>query len=420
MKPLIHEQVTGHTSPRPFRHKAAHWLVSAVCLVVLVAGLAKITDIVAFETALRTWSFIPTSSVPLLALLIPLIELALSLMWLLRLRRHIAVAGIAGMIAIFTVAFAWQVATGKMPECGCFGAISSFLKGKDVAEVTLTRNMALLLALVLAAALAVPIRLPRAVVVATSSEGRRGFTLVELMITIVLIGVLVSMFLPALRGVRDRAREMRSCSNLHSHIGVFAAYAAEYKDYAPYFTDPEATYTVIRCEGFGVPLSIRYFMASNQWNYALADAYYNGAYDNDSFYAPAYPSGLGGNDLRTGPTTYHYGCVFIAEPAFWNPSTRAGPSQWRATRMSDVLYPGKKSLFASTYPLELQLPNPIMRVPWLQCQVGMVDGSASSAKLESTVEGYGSGDGAWTGFFHQTDYPFMLHTLDGIRGRDLR
>jgi len=69
----------------------------------------------------------------------------------------------------------------------------------------------------------------------------RGFTLIELMVVVMIIGVLVTIALPTFLGTRTRAYDAAARSDIRN---AFAAEKAFYSDNVTYTTDP-ATMTAI-------------------------------------------------------------------------------------------------------------------------------------------------------------------------------
>lgn len=211
-----------------------------------------------------------------------------------------------------------------------------------------------------------------------------------------------------------------SASQLRSHGQVLGAYVGDWDDAWPWFTDPKATWTVVRCQSRAVSVNIGYFQSANYWNYALADRYYNGQFDQEAFYPPGMPDSPSSYGHPGGPTPYALGCSFIADPKFWRPESRSGPEQWRPTRVSEVLYPTDKALLVSDWPMWTELPNPLPPVTAARAHMEMcfVDGSAESLSTSSLRAGYEGGDGTFDGSWHNVDFPYAVHTLEGVKGRD--
>jgi prepilin-type N-terminal cleavage/methylation domain-containing protein len=106
--------------------------------------------------------------------------------------------------------------------------------------------------------------------------GRRGFTLVELLVVIGIIALLIAILLPALSRAREQAKNAQCLSNLRQLGTVYQFYANDYKDVVPLgYTD-------------GSPWT-GYYVCKDGTSFPLMGNLYEGGYLNtpQAFYCPS-------------------------------------------------------------------------------------------------------------------------------------
>lgn len=403
-------------------------LVACVALIVLVAGILKIRDIDLFRQSLDSWKLVPSGLRSVIAVLVPLLEVAMPSAWLLGLGRLKAAIGMLALLIAFTGVYSAHRIAGFDPECNCLGEIMRMQIVQKIEGHLIARNCVLILALVIGMLLArggprkVEIPGRGASGVTNGSLTRRAMTIVELLVVLATIALLIAILTPALGAIRGRARNAQDASNLRQHSAAMAQYVADWQDVHPIFLDPSRAQSTLTWNSRGLVFdSTPYFLSCLAWPVALADAYYDGAVAEDAFWSPNEPLSRADSapySLLT--TSYNYPCAFLARPQYWNPSTRgADPAaQTGPTKASEVRFPSGKAIFVThVVTLDGDLGGPAQS----DMSIGLCDGSASRIKdsegVASTVfaDGY-SAVPEWSNHFR--DWPRLLHTPDGVYGRD--
>lgn len=390
---------------RDSRVRFGYWCQAAILTVVLVAGVLKITDLAAFRASLDTWQFIPRALRDFVALIVPVSEIGIALFWFLGTKKQTMAAVAFVLLVTFATAYLAHVIFLEPPTCECFGKIFAFHQEQSRTWTVVARNTVLMT--VLAIGIGLVAWQPRSVFAESRAEHRRtgGFTIIELLMCIAIMAVLIALTVPNLAYFRNNARRTSLASRLSQHATVFASYTSDYKDFFPWFTDPNATYSLVRAPG--LTIKCRYFDADSTWHVALSERYYGNSWTNPAFWdlSQKTPSAL---------TDFRYSSAFLADPAFWTLETRTGPAQWRATRSAEVQFPSKKALHTSLGSMgELDASN------WKSAVMSFVDGSAAAVSAQDLLPGYPKGNGDWPGSSLNVSLPGLM-TMDGVRGRDRR
>lgn len=234
----------------------------------------------------------------------------------------------------------------------------------------------------------------------------RGTTLFETILTVALIGILLSLFAAPLGDVRRRTRVTTSLAEIRHHAAVFMAYAVERRGEFPHYVDPDADFTILRWSGNAYPT--RYFQAQTNWPIAML-----GHYDTEFPFHDQFRSDINAD------FTYYYPHVFLAAPDHWRSTDHTGSDQWRATYMREVRHPsGKGILFDySGWNAQDGRTTPL-RVGGKASPVAFVDGSARAYRLTELNPAAGFPGADFAEEWAALPTPVM-HTLDGVAGRDI-
>jgi len=215
----------------------------------------------------------------------------------------------------------------------------------------------------------------------------KAFSLIELVLIAGIVAVLIALTLPVFSLVRERSRDATSLANLRSHAAIVQLYVGDWRDSFPAITDPSRPYSTLLIQDLVID-DVPYFHAFYYWQFVLADEYYGGVLLHPSVVRPG----------AHGLLSYHYSCSLIADSRYWDEYTRSGSSQWRSTRLGEVVFPSHKAVFVESFPVFPYFPERFSR---RQLNLAMVDGSAQGATDGNLVSPVRSGEGTGDGTFHR-------------------
>lgn len=386
-----------------------------------VAGGLKLLDLSAFAAALRGWTLLPAGWIPILAIVVPLVEVGLCIDWL----RAPTSTHLPWVLAIalisFSVAYLLQTALGSPPDCACLGVLSQFVQVRQSLAEVLVRNAVLLALLVpsLAPSIAVinfGVRKPGV----ERSGLDRAFTLVELLVVISVVAVLVALAIPTLWGGRESARRASNLSNLCQLAVGWSTYANDAGGKLPYFIDPAQGIIKVDAPAGAGQLEVEFFDQSHMWPLLMAPTGHTPPFGSAALFTPWTRP-----ETRT-TTSYLSPCSFRVDPAHYDETTfQELPAQLRAIGIAEATFPAQKSLLATRMPPEraadLGGPGSSYAQRWGDgvTPAVMVDGHARDVPHSQLERDWG-GDGyrIWRGS-HVTPQIPLTHAAGGVRGRDV-
>lgn len=171
------------------------------------------------------------------------------------------------------------------------------------------------------------------------SESARAFSLVELLVVIVVLGVLLALALPMLSRSKISARQVRTVSTLRQiHVAVWS-YAEEWKEALPYLGYAGEPWRGLTLDQTPAPAS--YFSQSAYYINLLYPSYFSERADVDQ------PGDYGVSSRQSVHfmTPYRMTQGAFAAPEYWRgDSPPTDLTLYRSVRVHEALFPGQKVL----------------------------------------------------------------------------
>ncbi len=191
-------------------------------------------------------------------------------------------------------------------------------------------------------------------------RSRPAFTLIELMVSIGIIGVLISIILPTLSGARLAASRVQAMSNARSTGQTFQTYANDNGAYP--FLAPGQAGPGVEHPPFGDAVAVRWWpegvvvavsphwLLAGLWPALVApiapwpEHYATWLSPGRDTELPAMPFEDPNSPTPEQQISYRYSNSFLAKPSLWREGSHPGPQHFAAIKPSEVAYPSNKAM----------------------------------------------------------------------------
>ncbi|MEM1184513.1 MAG: type II secretion system protein [Planctomycetota bacterium] len=255
---------------------------------------------------------------------------------------------------------------------------------------------------------------------------RRAFSIVELMVVIAIIGVLISILLPALGAARSASRQVLALANartLHQTFELYLDSNDETYPFVPGFADPnlggeQVVFVNWYPEGTVIGTNDRFMLA---WAWpALISTIAPWEEHYETWVSPGKPTELpedwvDSQEREPGEEiSWRLSNTFLADPAAWDGKANADPMVFRAVKRPDIAFPSGKALAWDTHLAYLSRRPDLRDGHWdADAPIAFADGHA---EVRNPLDGTEPAD---TGFgFSETGPRALADTPDGVRGLD--
>ena len=386
--------------------------------VFVYAALQKALSIPMFAFVLheviQSGTWISSNTLIGLSIAIVLIESFLGFSLVLRYQAAKTIPASLLVLVVFTLVLLALVVRKEPIRCGCLGVPVGAVGTRGELMLGIVWNVILagFLAMDLRATRKSLERVPSVSIPRYAPSRSRGFTLVELLVSIGVIVVVLSITLPALMGARNSGIVAKSLSGHRHTYAYFDMFTNDHADQFPFpyirrdgdYADPTYSASDRPSEGYTpAPMTLQarvwasLFLEQDPEIKALV---YQGRWS--TIVGRDVPAGLIGGSFVASSTMFALPEYFASDP------NQAVPSLLRPTRTPLVTYPSSKVL---TEDLESWGRVSAGEIQERSATFGFADGSADSMSVSQFSGDWVSRPSAWMSSHGHT-------TLDGLSGRD--